>query len=172
VGAFTAVGAVLVVAFMIIPAATAYLLTDRLPVMIGLSVGIGVLSSIGGYLIAATTDASIAGSMAFVAGMLFGVALLFSPLHGVIARVRRQQYQRVEFATETLAVHLYQHEAEAGEEHESEVAHLNKELRWTGDFVSKVVRRAIDRHLVQRTNGHLALTNTGRQLAAQQMMEE
>jgi manganese/zinc/iron transport system permease protein len=172
VGAFTAVGAVLVVAFMIIPAATAYLLTDRLPVMIGLSVGIGVLSSIGGYLIAATTDASIAGSMAFVAGMLFGMALLFSPLHGVIARARHQQYQRVEFATETLAVHLYQHEAIAGEEHESEVAHLNKELRWPGEFANKVIHRAVDRQLVQRTNGHLALTNLGRQLAAQQMMEE
>jgi manganese/zinc/iron transport system permease protein len=172
VGAFTSVGAVLVVAFMIIPAATAYLLTDRLPVMIGLSVGIGILASIGGYTIAATTDASIAGSMALVAGLLFGTALLFSPLHGVIARARHRHTQRVEFATETLTVHLFQHEATEQQQEESEVAHLNKELRWPIPFAEKVIRRAVDRQLVQRTNGHLALTTVGRSLAAQQMMEE
>src|SRR5918998_1277618 len=52
VGAFTAVGAILVVALLIVPPATAYLLTERLPIMIALSVGIGVLAALGGYALA------------------------------------------------------------------------------------------------------------------------
>jgi manganese/zinc/iron transport system permease protein len=54
VGAFTAVGAILTVALFIVPAATAYLLTDRLPVMIGLSIGVGALSAVSGYFAAET----------------------------------------------------------------------------------------------------------------------
>jgi manganese/zinc/iron transport system permease protein len=86
VGAFTAVGAVLVVALMIVPAAAAYLLTDRLPTMIGLSVLLGALSALGGYFLAVVIDASIAGAIVSVAGGLFGLALLFSPLHGLWQR--------------------------------------------------------------------------------------
>src|SRR5690606_1229399 len=69
VGAFDAVGAVLVVALMIAPPATAYLLTDRLSVMIGLSVGIGVLSAVAGYWVSFALDVSIAGSMASMTGV-------------------------------------------------------------------------------------------------------
>jgi manganese/zinc/iron transport system permease protein len=61
VGAFDAVGSILVVALMIGPPAAAYLLTDRLPRLIGLSALIGVLSAGSGYWLAHALDASIAG---------------------------------------------------------------------------------------------------------------
>ncbi|MFT5102506.1 MAG: manganese/zinc/iron transport system permease protein, partial [Candidatus Latescibacterota bacterium] len=63
VGAFDAVGAILVVALMIAPAAAAYLLTSDLKRMIGLSIFFGVFSAIGGYWLAHLLDASISGSM-------------------------------------------------------------------------------------------------------------
>ena len=68
VGAFDAVGSILVVALMIAPPATAYLLTDRLSRMIGLSSLIGVASAIAGYWFAHYQDASIAGSMGLMTG--------------------------------------------------------------------------------------------------------
>lgn len=71
VGAFDAVGAVLVVALMIAPAAIAYLLTKDLKKMIFLSCGIGVFSAIAGYWLAHFLDASIAGSITTVLGILF-----------------------------------------------------------------------------------------------------
>jgi len=52
VGAFDSVGSILVVAFMIVPPAAAYLLSDRLGHVIGLSVGIGALSAVSGYWVA------------------------------------------------------------------------------------------------------------------------
>jgi manganese/zinc/iron transport system permease protein len=94
VGAFTAVGAILVIALLIVPPATAYLLTDHLPTMLGLAVGSGVLSAILGYNAAVALDASIAGAMATITGLLFVLALLASPRHGIVARALRVRRQR------------------------------------------------------------------------------
>ncbi len=77
VAAFESVGAILVVAFLIAPAATAYLLTDQLPKMLALAALAGVLSATGGYYLAAWLDGSVAGAMATVAGLLFALALGF-----------------------------------------------------------------------------------------------
>lgn len=94
VASFESVGAILVVGMLIIPASAAYLLTDRLSVMLGYSVLIGAVSAIAGYYAAKWLDASIAGCMVAVAGLLFLLALMFSPKHGVIARFGKKQRKR------------------------------------------------------------------------------
>ena len=98
VGAFDTVGSVLVVALMIAPPAAAYLLTDRLPLMLGLSAAIGVGAAISGFWIAWWIDASIAGAMATMAGVLFALAFLLAPHRGIVGRMRQRARQRVEFA--------------------------------------------------------------------------
>ncbi|MEF3303626.1 metal ABC transporter permease [Paenibacillus sp. GYB003] len=95
VASFESVGAILVVGMLIVPAATAYLLTERLGVMIVYSVAIGVASSVIGYFAADATDASIAGCMVAAAGALFVLAFLFSPTHGVVVKRLRQRRTRV-----------------------------------------------------------------------------
>ncbi len=84
VGAFESVGAILVVAMLVVPPNTAYMLSDRLGMMLVLSVAAGVLSAIGGFALATWMDGSIAGGMAVVSGTLFILAALFSPTHGVL----------------------------------------------------------------------------------------
>lgn len=92
VGAFESVGAILVVAMLIVPPATAYLLTDRLWLMLVLAVALGVGAALGGYASARVLDCSIAGAMATTAGVLFLLAFLFAPAHGTLARrVRHRQ---------------------------------------------------------------------------------
>ncbi|RXT07083.1 metal ABC transporter permease [Ammoniphilus sp. CFH 90114] len=95
VASFESVGAILVVGMLVVPPATAYLLTERLGVMIVLSIIIGILSSVMGYYLAYLLDASIAGCMISVAGGLFVLAVLFSPSHGVLAKkwMRRKALQ-------------------------------------------------------------------------------
>ena len=78
VASFETVGAILVVAFLIAPPATAYLLTDSFPKMMILTVIFGILSAIGGYFLGAWFDGSIAGGMASVAGLLFTLAFMYS----------------------------------------------------------------------------------------------
>ncbi len=78
VGAYEAVGSVLVTAFMIAPAAAAYLLTDNLKKMLVIAVGIGCVCGIGGYQTAMFFEVSIAGAMACWAGGIFFAAVLWS----------------------------------------------------------------------------------------------
>lgn len=92
VSSFESVGAILVVGMLIIPAATAYLLTNRLGVMIGLSVAVGIVSAVAGYLISYALDASIAGCIVSVAGILFILALILAPKNGLIARFARRRH--------------------------------------------------------------------------------
>lgn len=91
VSSFESVGAILVVGMLVIPASTAYLLTNRLGVMIGLSALIGVISTVIGYYTAALLDASIAGCMVSAALVLFVLTFLFSPTQGVVARKLRRR---------------------------------------------------------------------------------
>ncbi len=80
VGAFEAVGSVLVTAFMIAPAASAYLLPENLKKMIFIAVGIGLASGILGYHTAVLYDVSIAGCMACWTGVFFAGSVLWNLL--------------------------------------------------------------------------------------------
>lgn len=71
VAAFSVVGSIMVVALMIAPAATAYLLTRRVSQMIAISLVIAMLSTLFGYIAAAWFDVSVAGSIVSVAGLFF-----------------------------------------------------------------------------------------------------
>jgi manganese/zinc/iron transport system permease protein len=91
VGAFDAVGAILFVAFVIVPPSAAYLLTDRLGWMLAYGSGIAVASSAIGYAFAVALDVSIGGSMASATGLFLLLALAFGPRHGLIARALRRR---------------------------------------------------------------------------------
>jgi manganese/zinc/iron transport system permease protein len=84
VASFESVGAILVVALLIAPAATAYLLTDDFRWMLLIACGVGVVASIGGYYVAVWLDGSIAGAIGAMCGLLFGIAMIFSPTHGLL----------------------------------------------------------------------------------------
>jgi len=77
VGAFESVGAILVVAFLIVPPATAYLLTEDFKTMMLITSLLGFIISFLGYHLAVWLDGSIAGAMSVVAGVLFGAAFLW-----------------------------------------------------------------------------------------------
>ncbi len=165
VGAFNAVGSILVVALMVAPPATAYLLTDSLVRMTVLACAIGGIAALGGYWLAYALDASIAGCIAAVCGGVFGLAWLLAPRRGLVAAARRRTRQRLEFAQTMLAIHLVNHEGRPEEAVESRVDHLGEHLRWDAGFAGRVVRSAERRGLVSRADGRLSVTEQGRELA-------
>jgi manganese/zinc/iron transport system permease protein len=170
VGAFDAVGAILVVALMIAPPAAAYMLTDRLGPMIALAVCIGAGSAITGYWLAYLLDASIAGAMATMAGVWFALTFLFAPGRGLVAIARRRRRQRYGFAQTMLTIHLLHHEGQPDELVECRIAHLSEHLRWPDRFATRVVELAERAGLVHdRGDGALFLTPSGRQRAQEAM---
>lgn len=89
VAAFESVGSILVVAFLIAPAATAYLLTDKLWAMLVIAAIAGIIAAVAGYGLAVLIDGSIAGAMSAVCGIEFFLALFFSPTQGIVSRKLR-----------------------------------------------------------------------------------
>jgi manganese/zinc/iron transport system permease protein len=163
VGAFDSVGSILVVALMIAPAATAYLLTDSLVVMIALSMGIGVASAITGVIIAFSLDISISGTMAVACGLFFAVALFFSPRYGMVSRFLIARDRKWIFACYTLGVHLLHHEGTPEEEEESHVRHLQDDLKWEPKYAQKVVASGIRNGLLLKSGNQLSLTPLGKE---------
>ncbi|WP_019814948.1 metal ABC transporter permease [Saccharomonospora saliphila] len=78
--AFDSVGAVLVITFFVLPAATARLLTHRLGTMLVVAVAAGWISSVAGHHAAVVFDSSIAGTIGLAGGCLFLLALALSRL--------------------------------------------------------------------------------------------
>jgi manganese/iron transport system permease protein len=83
----SAVGNILVVAMLVTPAAAARLLTDRLPVMLGLSAAIGAMSGVAGLVISYHANVAAGGTIVLVATGVFGLVWLLAPSHGLIARI-------------------------------------------------------------------------------------
>ena len=89
VAAMQTVGAFLVVALVVTPGATAYLLTDRFPRLIALSVAIGTLTSATGAYVSFFLDGATGGIIVVLQTLIFLLAFAFGPTHGLLASRRR-----------------------------------------------------------------------------------
>ena len=165
VAAFDAVGVVLFLAFLIVPASAAYLMTDRLGAMIGIGVAIAIGSSVTGYGLAVAGDVSIGGAMALMTGAGFAAALIFAPRHGLAARALRLRGDRARQAERTLVVHLLSHENERGQVEEREAEALQTHLGWSAEKARRVLEEALHAGLILRDGGALYLTEKGRSQA-------
>jgi manganese/zinc/iron transport system permease protein len=165
VAAFDAVGAILFIAFVIVPPATALLLTNRLDVMVGLAVTVAVVSVVSGYGLAVRWDVSISGMMASMTGVFFAAALLLAPEQGIVARGRLRRTQRLDNDCRALVAHLYTHQGTPEMAEENTTDALHQHLRWPDSRARAVILRSLDRGLILRQNGLLALSEKGTAVA-------
>ena len=89
VAAMQTVGAFLVVAMVVTPGATAYLLTDRFPRLIALSVAIGASTSFIGAYLSYFLDGATGGVIVLLQTLIFLAAFVFAPKHGILAARRK-----------------------------------------------------------------------------------
>lgn len=157
VGAFDAVGGILVVALMIAPAATAYLLTSDLKKMLWLSVCFGVFAAIGGYWLAHWLDANIAGSITTILAVVFLLVYFFAPKKGMLSVMYRQKQQRTEVSLLTFLLHLNNHQ----ETKERHINHLREHINWQQVKANTVVKLALDNNMITITDNVITLTQKG-----------
>jgi manganese/zinc/iron transport system permease protein len=171
VAAFDAVGPVLVVAFLVLPALTARMLTDRLRTMLLLSLVVAILGAVLGVRAAFFLRTNTAGMTAVMLGIVYGLAFLFAPKRGLVAQEWQRFRQRREFFATMLTIHLAQHEGTEAEADEAAVTGLHRHLHWSPSEVERVVRRAITAELVTLDGAMLKLTARGRTRAEQVFSE-
>jgi manganese/zinc/iron transport system permease protein len=162
VAAFDAVGAILFIAFVIVPPSAAYLLTDRLGVMVLLGVAVSAVSTLSGYGLAVAADVSIGGMMALMTGVFLAAAFLFGPRYGLIAGVRQRARQAVANEARALVVHLATHERSFERAEENVASAMRTHLGWPEARARAVLLRGLDEGLVTREGSMLELTPKGR----------
>ena len=165
VAAFDSVGPVLVVAFLVLPALTARLLSDRLHVVFALSLAAAAVGAILGVRAAFYLGTNIAGMVAVTLGVLYGLTLLVAPKRGLLAAEWQRFARRRAFAETVLTIHLAEHEGTPAEADESAFSGLHRHLDWRPADVTGVVARAERHGLVTRTGDALRLTALGQQHA-------
>ncbi len=107
VASFEQVGSILVIAMIIVPGATAHLLSDRLRTMMWLAAGIAVASAVLGQLAAARWNTNTAGTMSVVTGVFYGAAACFSPRYGVVSVLARNLRNALRIVREDLLAMLF-----------------------------------------------------------------
>jgi manganese/zinc/iron transport system permease protein len=109
VASFEVVGSILVIAMLIVPPATAQLLTNRLASMLALATVFAILSAILGYWLASENVWNVdpAGAMVVAAGGMYALAVLFAPQYGILSTLIRNLQTALRILREDLLLMLY-----------------------------------------------------------------
>ena len=187
VGAFDAVGSILVIAFFIVPPAAAYLLTDRLSLMllagpligaagaffgydlargqlfgvIPLSDGIAALNRLFGLELIEQWDSSISASMVLMIFVLFMLAWVFSPRYGLLSTMIRRANRRRRFADQVVLAHIHNHQHTERHRTECRLDTLHRHFRWRPGKMGRVMARLRALGYVRVVAGIAELTERG-----------
>ena len=148
VTAFDAVGAILVVSFLITPGAAAYLISKDLKVMIAISVGYAVINSIIGYVFSLLMNVSMSGMTAAAAGVTFLLTFLFNR-EGLITAIFIRLKRKSELKPELFLTHIGNHSGKREEREELGLGSIRDHLKWKQAEVDKTAGRLIRKGLIR-----------------------
>ncbi len=161
VASLQSVGVILVVAMLIIPASTAYLLTGRLKRMLFIAALVGVISSVTGLILAIVFETTPGPAMTLVGAFQYALAVLFAPKKGLVIRYfqkRRRQY-------ETRLEDVLKQAVKQKELADLSVAHLAAKLNLSGLRLHKLMRPLRRRGLLEGRGDTFDLTLAGKRRA-------
>ena len=148
VTAFDAVGAILVVSFLITPGAAAYLVSKDLKVMIAISVGYAVINSSIGYVLSLLMNVSMSGMTAAAAGVTFLLTFLFNR-EGLITAIFIRLKRKSELKPELFLTHIGNHSGKNEEREELGLGSIRDHLKWKQAEVDKTAGRLIRKGLIR-----------------------
>lgn len=188
VGAFEAVGSILVIAFFIIPPAAAYLLTDNLSRMLIYSSAIGAAGAYFGYDLARGSflgliqldsvltgfnrlfnlglleewNSSISASMVLMIFFFFVICWIFSPKYGLVSTLLRRQRQQQRFDNQVVLAHINNHEGTQREQSELGVETLYDHFRWSPRKTKRLINQLQTLNYVHIQENTVRLTSKGK----------
>ena len=148
VTAFDAVGAILVVSFLITPGAAAYLISKDLKVMIAISVGYAVINSIIGYVFSLLMNVSMSGMTAAAAGVTFLLTFLFNR-EGLITAIFIRLQRKSELKLGLFLNHIGNHSGKKEESEELGLGSIKNHLKWKQAVVDKIAGRLIKKGFIR-----------------------
>lgn len=161
VASIQSVGVILVVAMLIIPASTAYLLTNKLRWMILYSAIIGLLSTNLGLIVAIYLNTTPGPAMTVMATILYGIALFVSPERGFIVRMVNKRKRMNKIWQEDILKHL----ARLHESKQVSIDTLNDVLHLPTKRLKRLLAKLESRKLVSYHDNQPSLTPDGMKTA-------
>ena len=172
--AFETVGSILVVAMIIVPGATAWMLTDRYGTMLVLTLMLAIGSALLGHVAALVVPGwfgfegmSTSGAMAVMSGVLFVLAWVCSPRHGLVAKAMVRRALSLRIAREDILGLLYRYEERRSEDSSAlSVGDIREAITLPRRVVASALRgvRAAGHVVVE--SDRLQLTDAGRSAAS------
>lgn len=160
VAAFDAVGAILVVSFLITPGASAYMVTKDLKQMLWLAVLYAALNSLAGYVLALLFQVSMSGMTAAVAGGSFFLTFL---LHrdGLVTALIKRRRRKKQFRLDLMLLHIGNHFGAGAEAEETGLETIRYHLKWPQSAVRERAQELKRRGLLCCIGEQYALTEAG-----------
>jgi len=157
------VGVILIIAMLITPPATAFLLTDKLKPLLILSVLIGVFSSVIGLYLSYHFNFASGASIVLTAVVIFSLTFLFSPKEGVVQKYFRRKRNSGINLTEDILKYLFN--AEEKHIEEDLFSKLSLELGLSQNKIISALKRTERNGLISGDKNNYKLTEKGRELA-------
>jgi manganese/zinc/iron transport system permease protein len=167
VAAFEAVGVVLFLAFVVVPALAGSLLARRLAGVLAWACGLGLAAVALGLWQGLARDVNLGAAMALATGAGLGLALAVSPRAGLAAVLARRRARARAVRLEALVAHLAGHAGPAGAA-ERQPAALTGHLGWSAAEAKAALRDGTEAGLITGSGGELQLTGAGRAQAEAQ----
>ncbi len=162
VAAFNAVGAILVIAFMIGPPITALFYTKTLFKTIILTMLIAMFNSVFGYFLAFVFDVTISGTIASLILFSFLFSLVFAPKQGIVGKMFKLRKQRETVKTATLMVHIINHRQTENAHVELNVDTIHEHMHWKAQATQKLISKARKHNIINVNNNMLELSEKGK----------
>ena len=174
VACFETVGSILVIAMIIVPAASAHLLTDRLHTMLLVSTLIAISSAVLGHLGAITipgiwgfADTSTAGMMAVATGSIFLLTMVLAPRHGVLSKLIHQAILGIKITRDDILGLLFRLDEISLKENGPSIPQLLKNYTGTGYVLYKAAMLSLRcQGKVKFAGNAYCLTELGRKTAS------
>lgn len=163
VAGLQSVGVILIIAMLITPPATAFLLTDKLKNLLILSCTFGVLSAITGLYLSYHLNFASGASIVLVAAVIFGITFLFSPKEGIVQKyIRRKENTKLNLIEDIIKL---MHRNEEEDIKENAVQSLKSKLGITERKVHSTLNKIEKMGLISINDGKYELTTKGNKLA-------
>ena len=159
--AFEAVGAILVISFLIAPASSAYLISKNLRTMIINSVLYSILNSILGFVLAMYYNLSMSGMSATIAGITFFITFLFNK-NGFLKKIITRKRKHMEFKKDAFLMHVGNHQQEENSKEELGIRTIYKHLSWKKEDIEKYSKILIGENKILIDEGVYKLTEKGK----------
>ncbi|MBK7465318.1 MAG: iron chelate uptake ABC transporter family permease subunit [Saprospiraceae bacterium] len=159
VASLRSVGVILVVSMLIAPAASALMISNHLPRVIGSAAIIGMISAVTGLCLSILLDSPPGPSMAVVGTLIYISLVFFSPSKGILPKYYRKEEMNKQIIVEDIIKYIYKHQTDS----KLEFSEMSKKIGHPENKIKKTLKILKTIGFIEQTGDQIQITEKGKQ---------